>query len=406
MILDKSLDELVEAGGAVRSRAGRSQRKSEPYGKGRGKGKGKSQNWASLVDSVREAQRSSRDWVTAWRELCDSEGTGDYDPARYDHEFLRFALAELGHSGAESELAADGDESWSKDSWRTSSGRRGSGSNNGLLKMRPGLGNGAGHADLVQSLKQWHRGKPRNANAWRTYCEEHGDGSYDPSRYTAAFLRGALLELAGGREEGGGGGGWEEAPLAEQVREWQRASLVHTLAWRQYCDERGGDGNYDPARYDAGFLRRAAAVLSIASAPSAPSGAGHTSLVGEVKALQRASVANTEAWRQFCDEEGGGHYDPGRHDAEFLQAALEHLSEPMSQQTSVGAARTQSRSRGAQGAGYDGPLTERVKALQRSSTSVANSWREYCDTEGDGSYDPSSYEASFLTTWLAKKDAW
>merc|ERR1712224_103517 len=54
---------------------------------------------------------------------------------------------------------------------------------------------GSDHACLVDELKAWQSSSLSRCQAWRSYCEQHGDGHYNPSAYSEAFLRRALAEL-------------------------------------------------------------------------------------------------------------------------------------------------------------------------------------------------------------------
>eukprot|EP00930_Biecheleria_cincta_P049070 TRINITY_DN34320_c0_g1_i1.p1 TRINITY_DN34320_c0_g1~~TRINITY_DN34320_c0_g1_i1.p1 ORF type:complete len:637 (+),score=79.24 TRINITY_DN34320_c0_g1_i1:112-2022(+) len=67
------------------------------------------------------------------------------------------------------------------------------------------------------------------------------------------------------------------------------------------------------------FLCRVAAAASPAE--------NHASLVQRVKNQQRASGAAREAWRNFCDSEGGGIRDPSKHEAAFLARFLSGLEQ-------------------------------------------------------------------------------
>jgi len=371
--LDKPLDELCVSAGPVRSVLNRTRRAS-PYA---------ANDWSSVVDQVKEAQRSSIQWSQAWRTFCDEEGTGDYDPSRYETAFLQRALkvlnVEEGHGNAVSQQA--------KYSWNSDHG-----TGNGDYALE----------SLVEQVKAWQRTDSANGELWRQYCDENGDGTYDPSRHTAAFLKSAM-----GRLNGQNSRSWlnpqSQTPrrnnqrtrtrgmslsqLIEEIKHWQRQSLPNSIAWRQFCQE-NGDGSYDPTRYDSEFLQ--AAILALYDGHEANDGQG--SFVEQVKNWQRSGPVNGDAWREYCDIHGDGNYDPERHDERFLQRALAALSGLSPAIANANRLRP-------------GTLTERVKELQRSHRDAAQRWKEHCESEGDGTYDPSRYEAQFLRTWLDQMHA-
>lgn len=84
----------------------------------------------------------------------------------------------------------------------------------------------------------------------------------------------------------------------------------------RYVSSYGG-GNYEPFHHDAKFLEEF--VREARSAINA-----NSSLVNEVKRLQSSSVHASEAWKRMCYEEGGGEYDPKKHEAWFLENFLDH----------------------------------------------------------------------------------
>jgi len=245
----------------------------------------------------------------------------------------------------------------------------------------------------------WQRADSANGHLWRQYCDQHGDGTYDPSRHTASFLKSALARLNPSSQPPRRSNqrtrtrGMSLSQLIEEIKNWQRQSLPNSIAWRQYCQDHG-DGSYDPTRYDSDFLEAAIAALY--------NGAEEANLVERVKNIQRSG--NGDAWREYCDTHGEGNYDPERHDERFLQRALAALG---SNQESRHQGNQESRHqvggnvRNISG-NLGGNLTEKVKELQRSHKEAAERWKEHCESEGDGTYDPSRYEAPFLKNWLAQ----
>lgn len=246
---------------------------------------------------------------------------------------------------------------------------------------------------LIAHVKEWQRADIANTEAWRAYCDHHGDGSYDPTRYDGDFLADAIAKLCRGGQGwiAGGGGGFGDGTLTETLKEWQRSDARNTEAWRKYC-EAYGDGSYDPARYDSSFLKSALTELRVGSGGQPRWTCGNSthgflvSDVEEVKEWQRAAKANTEAWRKYCDKYGDSMYDPASHSASFLKQALAHLAglpegderQPRSRVNSWVC------------------LVDEIKEWQRSAKTNTVAWRSYCDEHGDGRYDPTVYEATFL----------
>ncbi|CAK0846073.1 unnamed protein product [Prorocentrum cordatum] len=319
---------------------------------------------------------------------------------------------------------------------------RGAGARGGLAGRggSAGQGSSAGrggkHARLVAEIKDWQRASLKATGAWQDHCDRHGDGSYDPALYDQEFLEAALAALRGGRAGPAAarkGASKGEGPLTDKVKEWQRASIANTQAWRSYCIE-VGDGTYDPAQYDAAFLKVAMADLGMEApghggkgvgrkgapaewGPDAPSYGGARGsraagggkggkdggqLTEEVKTWQRASLENTRVWRQHCEERGDGSYDPSAYSGAFLRAFLAEVAE------GGGGAPRRQQARAPRGpgprwqgaSGGRGPLTDQVKELQRVDRGFSEAWRRYCDECGDGVYDPSKHDGAFLKAAL------
>eukprot|EP00418_Pyrodinium_bahamense_P016798 CAMPEP_0179102390 /NCGR_PEP_ID=MMETSP0796-20121207/47388_1 /TAXON_ID=73915 /ORGANISM="Pyrodinium bahamense, Strain pbaha01" /LENGTH=588 /DNA_ID=CAMNT_0020800265 /DNA_START=55 /DNA_END=1821 /DNA_ORIENTATION=+ len=174
--------------------------------------------------------------------------------------------------------------------------------------------------------------------------------------------------------EPSGGAGHRE--LVERVKQLQgqHGELV-MRAWHRACDEHGS-GIYDPTRHPPDFLRdflqEADELIS-----------GTADLVKQVKLAQRGSVDVQEAWHTLCDEEGGGIRDPKRHEAWFLRRFLDDF---------------ESGAFGTKKPAED--LIARVKAAQRTSPDIKESWHSFCDAEGCGMYDPRRYGDDFLLRFL------
>eukprot|EP01062_Namystynia_karyoxenos_P018607 TRINITY_DN16947_c1_g1_i2.p2 TRINITY_DN16947_c1_g1~~TRINITY_DN16947_c1_g1_i2.p2 ORF type:complete len:455 (+),score=144.10 TRINITY_DN16947_c1_g1_i2:91-1365(+) len=266
-----------------------------------------------------------------------------------------------------------------------------------MSRSRGGGGSAASGtiAQLVDQIKAGQRGDPAWKDRWCAYCDEYGNGSYDPARYDAGFLRRALRALPAG--------GGNVAELASEVRRAQReGGDAVAQKWREHCDK-WGHSVYDPLRHDAQFiadgLRRMGWSARGASSPArwsargagSPAHGRHDQLCAEVKALQRESQAHVDAWRAYCEQHGDGSYDPARYDEGWLARAL----------------RTVKGGGGGGGVGGGsggGPLTDRCKELQRLSRAARLQWERHCDENGDGSYDPTRYSAAFVSEGLSKME--
>lgn len=261
---------------------------------------------------------------------------------------------------------------------------------------------GGSQEELVVGVKHAQRTSPELKEAWHRYCDSYGGGVRDPSRQPAEFLQyflnAAANPQAGGRQPHLFSGGNANDLLAQQVKEHQRSSPEARDMWHKYCDEQGG-GIRDPSRHNPAFLDaylRSAGVMPASMDMHAQS--HHSVLVQNVKAAQRASDANKDAWHAFCDDQGGIR-DPARHKAEVLEAFLanvgaEVLSSP-SLRSNVALAPTVELTP------EQAELVAGVKSLQKSSEAMREAWHAFCDNKGLGHRDPNRHPAEFLREFMA-----
>lgn len=127
---------------------------------------------------------------------------------------------------------------------------------------------------------------------------------------------------------GWGGYGGDKSGLVEQVKEWQRQSPGHKKAWDNYCHE-NGHPKFDPNLKDAAFLQGfldAANAGQIAptegTMPIMVSGGVASSLVEQVKSIQRQGYGFKQAWYKFLKQNGSQDFDPARHDESTLQTFI------------------------------------------------------------------------------------
>jgi len=139
--------------------------------------------------------------------------------------------------------------------------------------------------ELVDQVKIWQRTSKGHKQAWDRYVKEAGaDKSLDPKAKDESFLQQFLDATEMGMistdfdegewnarmmgkgkdgKKGGGGKGYGSADagngevsedLAQQVKDWQRISKGHALAWANFCKEHYSPG-LDPKSKSNAFLQ-------------------------------------------------------------------------------------------------------------------------------------------------------
>merc|ERR1712194_485444 len=215
--------------------------------------------------------------------------------------------------------------------------------------------------------------------------------------------------------------------LVSKVKQAQRDGGKD--AWLQHCDSEAG-GMRDPTRHTAISLRQFLDTIDLPS-EAVPSGssplggcavsaqATDMQLVEKVKKAQRESPHWKDLWRKFCDSDGGGVYDPMRHENGFSQRYLTDNNiqvEVANGRSAVGEiASANARSSGlfirpggatpigahaTAGSSTVEPLVQRVKDAQRSSEEFKKAWHKICDADGHGVRDPARHDAAFLLRFL------
>eukprot|EP01062_Namystynia_karyoxenos_P005186 TRINITY_DN11829_c1_g1_i1.p1 TRINITY_DN11829_c1_g1~~TRINITY_DN11829_c1_g1_i1.p1 ORF type:complete len:580 (+),score=197.11 TRINITY_DN11829_c1_g1_i1:83-1741(+) len=177
---------------------------------------------AELVEKVKELQRHDLEWRTRWGRLCDTMSDGSRDPQLHECSFLRRALDKLGSSTTRegpSQALVDRVKELQRDDavWRTRwadyCSEFGDGSRDPALypdnflrralrdleepdaATRKGLRSGDATA-LIETVKEKQRQDPAWKRRWGEYCDEHSDGTRDPTLHDAGFLRRALRALS------------------------------------------------------------------------------------------------------------------------------------------------------------------------------------------------------------------
>lgn len=310
---------------------------------------------SDLTSQVQAALASSRQVQDAWNEFCDTKGCGIRDATRHVASFLQRFLSSLGRDAPAAAPAA------------------------APVPTAAGAGAGLGD-DLVHRVRTAQLSSRHAREAWARLCDSTGGGVRDPGRHAPCFLRQFLNSLdASGKPRNP----WDEEreqrsqkrarevprrmpkeeesedegkeSLIVKVKAIQSSSMRVSEKWNDFCMDHGG-GTLDPSRHDAEFLRSFLASLpgqwrrdrrakaDLDEDDDQPRWQRRArprreevqevrpqetkqDLIEQIKRLQRASSQNTDAWRDFCNEEGGGTCDPSRHPFAFLQRFLERMAE-------------------------------------------------------------------------------
>jgi len=250
-----------------------------------------------LVFEVRSTMSSSRHAHDTWNRLCDEKGGGIRDPSRHPPGFLRQFLAGLECLGPPKareeprqeprrERRAPQGQKRPRDPWRDDF-------------------DDMSQEALAAQVKAIQSSSKRINERWTEFCTEHGDGTRDPSRHDAEFLQ-SFLESLPERQK--------DAAQRPTESGWQSG--------RGQAQE-GAGGRDNRQRWN----RRTRPRRGEPEDGSARTQESKADLVEQIKDLQRASKQNTEAWREYCGEEGGGTCDPNRHPVAFLQRFLQRMAE-------------------------------------------------------------------------------
>jgi len=251
-----------------------------------------------LVHAVKVGQRTSPEWKEAWGHWCESHGEGTLDPAKYDAQFLREFLANLGAyymASAEQVVRMPVATRGVLGSVDNSVGQRmtkGGGERRISLKPgRPAPGGevrvmqhpvGAaitqkqmamappvlGAVDLTQRMpdfvKMGQKKSEEFKQMWNDHCNTYGQGTKDPRKHNASFFT-SFLFLYGISKIGSQD--WT-APYLQDISNIAFPFVVATIkhgqrmrdeewvaAWQDYCNNRATNkGTFDPARQDPGSL--------------------------------------------------------------------------------------------------------------------------------------------------------
>lgn len=184
---------------------------------------------ATVVQALKELQRSDPVGKSQWWAYCDLHGGGARDPSKHEPGFVRRFLED--YNGGERLDVEDGKES------------------------------------LANLLKEGQRRSVLWKQAWAQYCQMYGRGIHDPAKHEAAFLVG-FLDYLGQRGSmalsmtqapvtngyAGGSGDFVKDQLVQRVKAWQRRGEAEKNSWTYYCDASLGKVR-DPKRHSQEVLQ-------------------------------------------------------------------------------------------------------------------------------------------------------
>jgi len=159
--------------------------------------------------------------------------------------------------------------------------------------------------ELVRRVKAAQSSSTRVNDAWSEYCIEEGGGTQDPKRHDTHFLQLFLARLG------------QDLPAVPAVRATSEA-----LHRRSGADWSGRDW---PAACTRGKSNREGAWPKSTPRHSPNEDGDFAQLVSRVREAQKSSRTINEAWNSYCDVQGGGTRDPGRHNPGFLRQFLDSL---------------------------------------------------------------------------------
>mmetsp|Transcript_58392 Transcript_58392/g.107789 ORF Transcript_58392/g.107789 Transcript_58392/m.107789 type:complete len:261 (+) Transcript_58392:57-839(+) len=237
----------------------------------------------TIVDKIKELQRSGMEGKTQWWAYCQEHGGGIRDPSKHDREFLANFLYQY-QMGARMPTV---------DCMPTGA-------------VAPVVLSQAGPAPpLAQLVKEGQKKSQSWKQAWATYCMQFGNGVNDPMKHDMNFIV-SFLDYAGQLVSAQLDGGMvpatpDFAPIGDRPGKRPRPTSAVGAS--------GGAGGWDSSAYEASNAQ-----------DSGDSSYEKQALVARIKAFQRASDAQKRMWWTHCDESLGGVRDPARHDPALLEA--------------------------------------------------------------------------------------
>lgn len=314
----------------------------------------------TLVLEVKAIQRSSQEAKQIWWDYCDNRLSGVRDPNRHDAHVLREFLASYSGGALPKPM---GQRPQATAGWGVVGGKGGWGGPVGVnapygappmaIGMAVGrgvVGHGFGHmaghpGHLGHVGHPGHVGHHAHGHMGPGNNPGHVPHMGNPGHSVHPGRPGHVGHMHHSVHHSQSGG--QNGSLCEFIKSGQRRSEAWKCAWQQYCTS-FGDGKFDPARVEPGFIQGFVdylAGLALADLEQASSKRGPdfnaappakrqafvggvdsdeeiVGLVEKIKALQRSGEEARNAWWNYCDANLNGVRDPGRHTPETLQTFL------------------------------------------------------------------------------------
>eukprot|EP01064_Diplonema_japonicum_P032553 TRINITY_DN6151_c3_g1_i1.p1 TRINITY_DN6151_c3_g1~~TRINITY_DN6151_c3_g1_i1.p1 ORF type:complete len:342 (+),score=67.41 TRINITY_DN6151_c3_g1_i1:52-1026(+) len=154
----------------------------------------------SLIAEVKTLQKANSIANDAWMEFCELKGRSVLDPSRHTSGFLRsglkFARKAISLVDAIKQLSRDGQ----REMWVAYCDDRGDAVYDPALHTSEFLEGAVEHLmgsseDACSRLQMLQKKNSSLSEEWRSFCDNHGNGIYDPTRHSDQFVRRALREL-------------------------------------------------------------------------------------------------------------------------------------------------------------------------------------------------------------------
>jgi len=269
----------------------------------------------------------------------------------------------------------------------------------------------------VAQVKALQKQNPSAKEQWIAFTAKKGGNTRDPTRHTAEFLQEYLTTVNVLAPVGSTpmGGSPTDEGLATQIKEMQRYDQNAKEQWAAFTDMKGG-GKKDPNRHSAELLQEFLVGLSSGTNFLVQSAEIPGDLCEVIKSMQKKSQAFREMWKQFASTQGGGRFDPSKHDNAFHFAFFEAIAalamssggEPDASALGlpeVGPGDNPAkRARTDSGGDQKQQLVNQIKAFQKSGAEQKELWGAYADTYLRGVKDPSRQEAAVLQEFCENHD--
>eukprot|EP01062_Namystynia_karyoxenos_P001809 TRINITY_DN1061_c0_g2_i2.p1 TRINITY_DN1061_c0_g2~~TRINITY_DN1061_c0_g2_i2.p1 ORF type:complete len:434 (+),score=164.06 TRINITY_DN1061_c0_g2_i2:79-1380(+) len=359
-----------------------------------------------LVEQIKQKQRADIAFRDLWRQWCEANADGTYDPKRMDAMMLKraWAACNKGSVGIVPVPTATGPSVGTT----ATGGSKRVDPNDGQMYTKaqfyqqyggyaewnaaaPPSMSGGGDETWIEKVKASQRSDPAFKVAWVKWCNEHADGKKDPKCMDTPTLKkawgqctriaqgGGAMGVAGGRAAGGrvaggrgaaparaapyagarGGKGagptgptFQEA-LAMRVVNRQKTDPAFREKWVALRDSK--NGKYDPRLMTAGQLRSALEEID-----------GYDSTAAAVYAeMAQEQIKSNESfrqkWKAYCQATTNGTFDPRR-------LSQTEILEGLRQCGAAGLHEAETKTM----------LAAQVREKQRADKEYVQRWRDYC----------------------------